>query len=307
MNLNLVKNLCNLPVNKLYNILVNFLHKKGYKKIYHNAHYIMAEGEIPICLVAHMDTVGEYNSSYPPDMTLYDPEEDILHVVSGCTLDDRLGIYIILNILSAGYRPSIIFTDLEESGGVGAKELVKKFPICPFKINFIIELDRQGQNDAVYYTCGNKEFQEYINSFGFETQIGTFTDCLVLGEAWDIAAVNLSCGYMWEHSIYEYAHMKWVEETENKVIEILIQDYTYLPIYSYDKEIPVYSKHFSTTGIEIGDEGEEAELPFSIDNCALCGKEIKNYNDAIYYNCKDYNYCICNNCAEKYDINDGDF
>lgn len=301
MNLELMKNLCNLSVDKLYNVLVKFLHKKGYKKIYRNAHYIMAEGEIPICLIAHMDTVGD-NHAYPPDMTLYDPDQDIFHVVSGCTLDDRLGIYIILNILSVGYKPSIIFTDLEECGGIGAKELVKKFPICPFKINFMIELDRQGYNDAVYYTCGNKEFQEYINSFGFETQIGTFTDCLVIGEAWDIAAVNLSCGYNWEHTIYEYAHMTWAEETENKVIEILSQDYTYLPIYSYDKKIPTYYyRNLSTTG----SEGEE--IPFAIDTCVLCGKEIQNYNDAIYYNCKDYNYCICNECVEKYNIEDGDF
>jgi hypothetical protein len=243
--------------------------------------YIIAEGTIPICLIAHIDTVADDDYIGSPALTLYDAEQDILHVTSGCTLDDRLGIYIILNILEAGYRPSIIFTDKEEVGGQGAYSLVNRFPVCPLNIKFMIELDRKGRNDSVYYSCGNKEFEEYINSYGFETAQGTFTDCLILGETWDIAAVNLSCGYMYEHTCLEYAHMEWAEETEKKVIEILKQDYTYMPIYKYEKD--------------------EEEL-FELNQCVLCGRDISKTTNKKMFHGSGYNYYICDKCINDYNI-----
>lgn len=261
--------------------MLKYLKSKGYNNIKNTNMYLIAEGDLPICLCAHMDTVNEENYFGAPIYTLYDRDQDILHVTSGCTLDDRLGIYIILNIIEAGYRPSVIFTDKEEIGGIGASALVQSYPNCPFDIKFIIELDRRGRNDSVYYSCRNKEFEEYINSFGFKTAQGSFTDCLILGEAWDIAAVNLSCGYMYEHTCLEYAHMQWVQETEEKVKEILEQDYIDMPIYKYKKD---------------------EEKLFNSNQCALCGHDIsKTTNEQLFYG-PGYNYYICDKCINDYNI-----
>lgn len=221
MNLKLIRTLTTVSQKKLYNILVQFLKRSGYMNIIKSNMYIIAEGEIPVTLIAHLDTVSEDFYNTVPDMCLYDKDQDILHVVTGGTLDDRLGVYSIIEIISAGYRPNIIFTLGEELGGIGAEELVQRFKKSPFSNYFMIELDRRGQKDSVYYTCGNKKFEEYINSFGFETAKGSFSDCLIIGETWDIAAVNLSCGYMLEHTALEYAYLEWTHETIEKVKNIL--------------------------------------------------------------------------------------
>lgn len=197
--------------------------------------FIIAEGTLPVCLIAHLDTISEDVFKKQASPCLYDAEDDILHVIGGNSLDDRLGVAMILDILDAGFLPSIIFTTGEEIGGLGAYEIVTRFPQCPLKnVNFMIELDRHGYDDAVYYTCGNKNFQKYINSFGFQTAQGSFTDCLILGEEWDIAAVNLSCAYFNEHTIYEYALLKETEKTVEKVKQILSNKNNIK--YSYEKK-----------------------------------------------------------------------
>lgn len=275
---------------KIY--LKKYLKDKGYKKIISDELYIIAEGTLPVCLCAHVDTIGEeINYDNTSKISLYDQKEDIFHVISGCTLDDRLGIYIIINIIESGLRPSIIFTDLEESGGIGATKLVEDYPKCPLDIKFIIELDRQGEKDSVYYSCGNKEFQNYINSFGFNTAQGTFTDCLILGESWDIAAVNLSCGYQLEHTIYEYAHLEWTKNTENKVKIILKQNYSNIDIFKYNKEPSLIQSYTFNNFI-------------SKMTCILCDEEIKDEREALFYNDNNNFYCICHKCRQKYDIND---
>lgn len=198
-----------------------YLKTKGYKAIKHTEDYLIAEGDIPIILCAHADTIAElYNGAYLG--ALYDKKQDIFHVLGGCTLDDRLGIYGIMKIIERGYRPHVLITTAEESGCLGAGELITRFPHCPFRnVKFIIELDRQGEKDCVFYSCGNNIFKKYIQTFGFEEAQGTYTDCKVIGEAWDIAAVNFSIGYLYEHSAVEYGRLEWTQNTIDRVCYIL--------------------------------------------------------------------------------------
>lgn len=46
--------------------------------------------------------------------------------------DDRAGVYAIIQIIEAGYKPHVIFTTDEEIGAVGAQKLIEDFPECPF-------------------------------------------------------------------------------------------------------------------------------------------------------------------------------
>lgn len=288
MNLKLMKTLCKIDTDDLEILLFKFLTKNYPRVISKDGYYMFAEGNIPVCLIAHMDTVSlDYYNSLP-NMCLYDNEQDIFHVVGGGTLDDRLGIYSIIQIILDGYKPSIIFTNLEETGGQGIEELVTRYTKCPFNINFIIELDRQGENDSVYYSCNNKKFQEYINSFGFKTAQGTFTDCLILGETWNIAAVNLSCGYLLEHTIYEYAHLKWTHNTINKVKKIL-QDANNITKFKYNA-LKKNEKHYNQIYFRF-------KMPDT--ECLICGKEI-THNDSHFINDTEYPYYVCSSCFKQY-------
>ena len=106
-------------------------------------------------------------------------------------------------------------------GGVGAISLITKYPTPPTELNFLIELDRQGRDEAVYYDCLNEQFEGFINKFGFYTAIGIFSDISFIAPKWNLAAVNLSIGYFNEHSSCEFLCYGYMEETIEKVSRIL--------------------------------------------------------------------------------------
>ena len=167
--------------------------------------YIIAVGDIPIALVAHMDTVFQT----PPTNIYYDPEAEIVWSPTGGIGDDRVGIFLIMKLLQqTKLRPYIFLMNDEEFGGLGAQSLIQNYPLCNWNINFFIELDRHGKDDAVFYTCDNKEFTDFICSYGFKEQIGLFSDISIICPAWGIAGVNLSVGYENEHTLLEIWNVK---------------------------------------------------------------------------------------------------
>ena len=69
----------------------------------------------------------------------------------------------------------------------------------------MIEFDRKGNSDAVFYSCDNKEFLDFvIENTGFEEAHGSFSDISVLMPAAKLSAVNLSSGYYNAHTVTEY-------------------------------------------------------------------------------------------------------
>lgn len=212
--------------------------KKNYPKdkIIITNDYIVAEGDIPIALSAHLDTVGDA----PPEDIYYDPKKKVMWSPQLMGADDRAGVYAIIQIIQAGYRPCIIFSTDEEQGCLGASTLVQENPICPLEnLKAIFQLDRRGREDSVYYNCNNPDFEEYVNKFGFTTAYGTFTDISVIAPAWGVAAVNLSIGYEDEHTKLEILHTDWMWETIEKVKNILdaekdMKMYSYIPAATPD-------------------------------------------------------------------------
>lgn len=193
------------------------LEKKNYKKneIIATKNYIYAKGNIPIVLLAHLDTVHKE----APIEKYYDPKKQVLWSPQGIGGDDRCGVYAILKIIEQ-VKPYLIFTTDEEVGGIGISKFVKEIKLNK-NIKFAIQIDRRGKDDAVYYDCGNEEFKNYINSFGFIEQFGTYTDICTLSPKYDIASVNLSAGYYNEHTKQEYINIKYLWDTIYKVIKIL--------------------------------------------------------------------------------------
>ncbi|MEG0153725.1 MAG: M28 family peptidase, partial [Cellulosilyticaceae bacterium] len=135
----------------------------GKKSVIIEKEYIVAIGDIPVGLVAHLDTVHKT----PAYQVFYDKDENVLWSPQGLGADDRAGVYAIVELLTRDYKPTVIFTTDEEKGGLGASALVSDFPKPPFEVNYLIELDRQGGNDSVFYECANQDFERYINRFGF--------------------------------------------------------------------------------------------------------------------------------------------
>ena len=195
--------------------------------------YLYAEGDIPILLVSHMDTVFDN----PPEELLYSAKEGIIYSKnSGIGADDRCGVYGILEILKE-CKPHVLFTEDEEIGCVGAIKAVSSLKKPDVK--YIIELDRKGSNDAVFYDCGNKEFMNYVKQFDFSLASGSFSDICVLSDAWDIASVNLSCGYYDEHTIFE--HIKFDELIKSiERVKYMLKDHKNVNCFPYEENKSSY-------------------------------------------------------------------
>jgi hypothetical protein len=201
--------------------------------------FLIAGGNIPVALVSHLDTVHRKPNR---DCMYVDERKGVAWSPNGLGADDRAGVYAIIQLVKAGFRPHIIFTHGEESGGTGAHALTK-FSL-PFDVKFMIELDRRGSDEAVFYDCGNKEFQDKILSFGPKKGYGTFSDISILGPAYDIATVNLGIGYYNEHTTNEYLVIDEMWDTINVVSDILdwvFQEWETIPNYKHEKIVYSYT------------------------------------------------------------------
>lgn len=230
-DLDLFKQLVNLTEREMHYALKSTL-SKYYKNIIVQPNYIVAIGEAPIALVAHMDTVFPF----PAEAVFFDREEQILWSPEGLGADDRAGIFAALKLIFVNPRPSLIFTAGEEKGGIGASELAALS--CPIpNLKYMIELDRSGSRDAVFYTTDTLEFIQYVEGFGFKEEKGTFSDISILADAWKICATNLSIGYYNEHSYSEYLNIREMYDTMHKVKQMIeaknIPDFVYTPVDLY--------------------------------------------------------------------------
>lgn len=241
-DIELFKKLCSFDEQTILQFMCGYLKKKKYKNLYRTKDFVYAKGDVPIGIVVHADTVFPS----PPTLISYDPVENLVWSPNGLGADDRAGIYLVIELLRhTDLRPSVFITTGEERGGEGAIALLERLPNP--NLNFLIQLDRRGCGESVFYECGNADFQKYINSFGFETRPGTFTDISFLGPRWDTAAVNLSVGYMNEHTYREFLLTDWMLETLEKVIKILET-----PSQKYDYQEDFLAKfRFHNVGPEI--------------------------------------------------------
>jgi hypothetical protein len=166
----------------------------------------------PFMLVCHIDTC------HRPKIQLRQTGNVLSNVYGLLGADDRAGVYAALTIhAQAKIKPHILFTDLEECGGIGAKEAAKHLH-CPPGVKLLIELDRQGCNEFVTYQDQSKQVLDYVKSFGFIESYGSYSDIADIAPIWDIASVNLSVGYYNQHSEYETLHQDELGLTISRVL-----------------------------------------------------------------------------------------
>lgn len=266
--------------------------KRFYNKVTYTKDYVYAIGDIPITLVAHIDTVFKER----PEDVFYDRVKNVLWSPQGLGADDRAGVFAIINIVKSGLRPHIIFTTGEEMGGLGAQVLTYREPKPFAEMKYIIQLDRRGKDDCIFYECDNVKFIEYIKSFGFHEEYGSFSDISELCPTWRIAGVNLSIGYKNEHSLIEILYIDYFLSTVEKVKKML-KDVNNINSFEY---IPAL---YSLSSLN----------PTSLYKCKNCGKIFTEYelflvkgidSKNVYYcpDCIYGNVNWCDSCGKAYEI-----
>lgn len=270
--------------------------------------FIYVKGDIPVLVLAHLDTVHFNKPTH--SSIYYDPSKGVMWSPDGIGGDDRCGVHSILSILEKGFRPHVLFSWDEEIGCVGSSEFSKTVegmfgsPVqdALSEINFAIQFDRKGFSESVYYDLDNKDFEEYINSFGFETNIGSFTDIAVVCPEFGFAGVNISAGYINEHTTSETIFIDEMLASERKVIDILKDQIENSTHYEYKENTSGYYSYDSGWGSSYGSYykgGYHSSKSYGFD-------DYEETKDLSYYDSDDETfmpteeYVTCEFCyAEK--------
>lgn len=205
------QDICRMTQQEVKDYMFQYLSSKKYNVVNEDG-FLYARGTVPVLLVAHMDTVHKEQCKVIVNI------DGKMSSPQGIGGDDRCGIFMIMNIVK-DLNCSVLLCEDEEIGGIGAKkftkakykwlndkgEPVEQAYIDNLDVNFMIEFDRKGSNDAVFYSCDNKDFIDFVtDTTGFKVAQGSFSDISTLMPAAKLSAVNLSCGYYNAHMVTEY-------------------------------------------------------------------------------------------------------
>ena len=270
--------------------------------VYMEDGFVYAKGTFPVLLVAHMDTVHKkrVHNVIRKNGSISSPQ--------GIGGDDRCGIYMVLEI-AKHWNCHVLFCEDEEIGGVGANKFVKSKHAKSLDVNYIVELDRRGSTDAVFYDCDNQAFTDFVCKEYFKEAWGTFSDISVIAPSVGVSAVNLSSGYHNAHTEAEYVVEKEVDRiieeveklldrTDNSRYEYVERKVDYSRYYDYDKW---YSRDFyygytGYTGNNANSktDAEDEENYFEIEYMCEDGQTGYEYVEATSREQAEYEFLVYN-------------
>ena len=282
--------LCMMTQPELKAYMHKYLSSRQYKVINEDG-YIYTKGTVPVLLIAHLDTVHKEVCK-----NIFVDDNGLVSSPQGIGGDDRAGVFIIMNIVKE-LNCSVLLCEDEGTGGKGARKFANSEYINDLGVKYMIEFDRKGKDDAVFYSCDNKDFTKFITeTTGFKEEHGTFSDISIVAPAAKIAAVNLSCGYYNAHTLNEYVKLdelqntievaKELIKTESDIFEYVAKkyEYNYYRNYSYDDYYGGYygGNYVSQTKfpkqLSFNDyANKEFELELEVVFTNICGDEMIEY------------------------------
>jgi hypothetical protein len=261
------------PQGELKHTLNAALQRMGYSPVSRKG-FLYAEGTVPVMLVAHLDTVHKNRVQ----TICYSKDGNILMSPQGIGGDDRAGVYIVLELL-AHHKCHVLFCEDEEYGAIGAHAFAHSC-ILP-DVNYIVEVDRRGEKDAVFYDCYNPEFTDFVCNFGFVENFGSFSDISVIAPVLGVAAVNISAGYSNEHTLHEHINVAYMR---NNIVRLCGMIGTATERFKY------VDAYLST---QVSGLPEDAYLldPFG-EMCELSDELLIDEDGAIYEYLDDYDAAV---------------
>jgi hypothetical protein len=216
-----------------------------------------------ILAVAHLDihpNIAQDNFFAECDERVYSP-----------ALDDRLGVYILLDLLPAlGINVDVLLTDDEEVGLSTAQlfDTQKQY-------NWMFQFDRRG-TDVVMYQYHSSGLCDLLESVGFNVGVGSFSDICYLDHL-GIVGFNFGTAYYKEHTLACYANLSEIETQVEKFVAFFTKFSGVLLDYE-----------------PITDDFET--VPFDYDNlvCDICSStdEVVYYYDIDSFVCKECEHFI---------------
>lgn len=244
------EDICKMTQHEVKKYMKDYLSSNNYNVVDEDG-FLYAKGDVPVLLVAHMDTVHDKQCKniYKLNGRMSSPQ--------GIGGDDRCGVFIIMNLVKE-LHCSVLLCEDEEKGGKGAKKFTNaKYVITNDKeqaeevryidnldVNFMVEFDRNGNNDAVFYSCANEDFIGFVeDTTNFKFATGSFSDISVLMPEAKLSSVNLSCGYYNAHTPSEYVKYDEMMDTI-EAAKTLIKEKCDKP-FVYVKKIPTWGSSYA--------------------------------------------------------------
>jgi len=157
--------------------------------------YIFRDNGANVLGVAHLDTV------LPPTHFAHNGDR-----VFSPALDDRLGVYLLLDVLPLlGVTFDLLLTDGEERGCSTARWFVP-----PRQYRWMFSFDRAG-TDVVMYQYDTSANRRLLQRAGFRIGVGSYSDIADL-EFLRCAGFNFGTGYHRQHRLDCYADLSEANE-----------------------------------------------------------------------------------------------
>lgn len=261
------------------------------------------------CIVSHTDSVHKII-----------PDEDftILHddsmamgfnkrikSPSGCGGDDKVGIFICLELLRDMQDIKVAFFRDEEVGCDGSYDANMSF----FKdVRFILQCDRKGNNDFINEIYGaqlqskrfKKDVSKIISLYGYNFASGMLTDVYALHQSnVGVSVANMSCGYYNPHCddevvIYDDVN-NCLEMCRNIMISMTsVYKCEYTPKKTYPTSyMSKYSSYYDWDGWS--DTPCVTDVKQKWSKCESCDELVET--KTMTYS-RDFNCDVCDSCSK---------
>lgn len=311
--------------------IIKYIEELGLECIYDNGNIYVTKGvsDSYPCIVSHTDTVHKI---IPDDhFTIIANDEFAIGYdkgtmsPTGCGGDDKVGIFICLQMLQEFDAIKVAFFADEEVGCVGSYDAnVEWFN----DTRFVLQCDRRGNADFINSIYGtqlqSKRFKKAVapilSKHGYKPTSGMLTDVYALKSIGvNVSVANMSCGYYNPHmddetivfadvqNCLDMCRTIFTEMTEvyaHKADVSQSRDYysnPYKPYNtSYGSRYGSYNDDWDDWDMPkdkaINKDDEDIEYYNTHEQCESCMEwaEVKQMDFSYEYNCY-----LCNNCSAE--------
>lgn len=242
--------------------------------------YYYADNDSDILAVAHLDSVQDDGTC-----SIVDTSAGLL-AVSGA-LDDRLGVYVILDLLpKLGITCDWLLTTDEEICASTAGDF-----FTDKHYNWMFQFDRGG-TDVVMYDYETDELCGLVEDCGAQVGNGSFSDICML-EHLECAGFNWGVGYRDYHGPRSHA---WLEDTFRMVARF-VKFYNANAGKALAYEPRSWNRN-QGAGYREDSESYEAWWAQQDDGVvADCGHAVDLGDDSTFIECEGGHYVICVKCG----------
>lgn len=229
---------------------------------YGNIYVTKGKAKVYPCIVAHTDTVHDIL----PDINIFrtgdtlfafNPEKRCQWGIGG---DDKVGVYITLQLLEDMPKMKAVFFRDEEIGCLGSHYSIESHKDWYSDCGFVLQADRRGNDDIITVAAGiilsDKDFlstcDPLFEKYEYKDAVGINTDVCALTEGGiGICTLNLSCGYHDPHSRQEIVSIEDVNRCYNLMYDIITEHGD--KVFKYEANIPVYKSSYKKAGKTVND------------------------------------------------------